>query len=221
MGLLTTAATTGGQKRGCKVWRLRDGWCPVGGWTKAVRPEPAGVLRGERGRALGPLRAFCYGVCELRVLPVGTDDLHLHLRARCTRPSSGGCLGGWGRGSEPEDCIGPVQVIHGGRGAGQVIKRNPDGPQRTGSDLKPAWDLKYRWNARGILEGDAHRRSRARGSVLNHPPPSPGGITIAVHLRRRGGTPPGTPLPLPDQSGHRGTNEIYNRESLIGPFLVH
>ena len=43
-----------------------------------------------------------------------------------------------------------------------------------------------------------------------------GGIRIAVHHRRRG-----TPLPLQTKVSIVGKNEIYKRENLVGPFLVH
>ena len=46
-----------------------------------------------------------------------------------------------------------------------------------------------------------------------------GSIRMAVHRRRRGGVPPPPLDPHPrNQGDHRGKNEIYRWETLVGPF---
>ena len=54
----------------------------------------------------------------------------------------------------------------------------------------------------------------AQGNPRTPPPPRE-----VLQWQEVGGNPPlDSP---PDLSDHRGENEIYNRENLVGPFLVH
>ena len=68
------------------------------------------------------------------------------------------------------------------------------------------------WRCDGHV--DLWARCRSRGSTRHQ-----GSIRMAVHRRRRGGIPPG-PLPQTKVTT-AGKNEIYERENLVGPFLVH
>ena len=58
-------------------------------------------------------------------------------------------------------------------------------------------------------------------NVMRYIPPAQGFFRI-IKSQGGGTPPPKTPSPpSPDQSDHSGKNEIYNRENLVRPFLVH